>query len=564
MKNFEYENQDGEHQIYGSPGCGKTTYMTRQIKLAAQKHGSDNILVASFTTSAAQELVSRDLPLKKEQVATLHAHAYRAIGKPRILETDKELLAEWNKKHPQFCIGKAGTDVDNPHDDGQIDEGGEGNEMLARYQLQRARRSDLWASATVKEFAARWEKFKADTNSIDYTDMIALALDKIPYAPGNPNVMFIDEAQDLTALEWALVRKWGKFTEHLIVAGDDDQCIYGFKGASAETFYGAKIPDSHKHILTQSYRVPQVVHKVANRWVQRLSNRQQKEYKPRINEDGSPVLGESRWLPDADYIQVDNLLKDAEYYLRQGKTIMILASCAYMLNNLKSALRSAGLPFHNPFRKKRGDWSPLGQGKGVAAILAYLAPSLKGWKVQNDAESWQRMIDAKLWTKEELDSWLSVMSISTFLKRGAGKQIEEADQPPTALEFARMLEQPEDFVQMVNGHLGWFIDHLQKANVNKFDYICNIIEKHRVAALKMTPPIVIGTIHSVKGGEADVVYLMPDISKRAYDNYATVEGKDEVIRQFYVGMTRCKESLVLLSPASNCYIRGLNNFILEK
>ncbi len=561
--NKDFENQDGEWQVYGSPGCGKTTHMTRQITRAAQKFGSDNILVASFTTSAAQELVSRDLPLKKEQVATLHAHAYRSIGKPRILETDKELLNEWNTKHPQFLIGKAGADVDNPHDDGQIDESGEGNEALAKYQLMRARRSERWLSATVKDFAARWEKFKADTSSIDYTDMIALALDRVPYAPGNPNVMFIDEAQDLTALEWALVRKWGKFAEHLIVAGDDDQCIYGFKGADAAKFYDANLPDSHKYILTQSYRVPQRVHAVANRWVRLLSNRQEKEYLPRVDVNGDPVNGQVRWLPDASYQQVDKILEDAEFYLKEGKTIMILASCAYMLNNLKAALRSAGLPFHNPFRKKRGDWSPLGQGKGIAALLAYLAPALKGWRVQNNVESWQRMIDAKLWTKEELDSWLSAMSISTFLKRGAGKEIEEADQPPTGHDFARMLDQPEDFVQMVNGHLGWFMNHLQKANKNKFDYICTIVEKHGVQALKMTPPITIGTIHSVKGGEADIVYLLPDISKRAYDNWSLVEGKDEIIRQFYVGMTRCKESLIVTEPGSDFYIRGLNNFILK-
>jgi superfamily I DNA/RNA helicase len=110
---------------------------------------------------------------------------------------------------------------------------------------------------------------------------------------------------------------------------------------------------------------------------------------------------------------------------------------------------------------------------------------------------------------------------------------------------------------MANGHLGWFMDNIAKANQKKFDYLCTIVEKHR-AALKMVPPIIIGTIHSVKGGEADVVYLMPDLSRRGYENWSVPDGRDETIRQFYVGMTRCKETLVVTAPGSEYYIRGLN------
>lgn len=567
MKESKFEYQDraaGEHQIFGSPGTGKTTYMSRQIKLAAQKHGSENIMVASFTKAAAVELAGRDLPLAPEQVATLHAHAYRAIGRPKLLETDKELIAEWNKRHPQFCMGKQDLDIDNPADDGMMAGGGEGDELLARYQLMRAKRSDLWLSPVVKEFARLWEQFKEATGSIDFTDMIALAIDRVIIAPGSPTVMFIDEAQDMTPLEWALVRKWGMHAEHLIVGGDDDQCIYGFKGASANTFFERDLPDSHRHVLSQSYRIPQTVHRVANRWVQMLTKRQPKIYSPRVEDDGSPVHGDIRWLGDAAYNKPAALLKDAEQYLRQGKTVMFLTSCAYMLNDLKKELRANGLPFHNPFRKKRGDWNPTGKGAGVSALLSFLAPSLRGWRADDDLEGWyQKASEVQLWTKEELDDWLHVMSVSNFLRRGAGKMIAESEQPPTGIDFQNLLLAPEELMQMASGHLGWFMQNLQKANKNKFDYLCTVVERHKVAALKMTPPIVIGTIHSVKGGEADVVYLMPDLSKRGYDNWALPEGRDEIIRQFYVGMTRCKETLVVTAPGSDYYIRGLNKFVME-
>ncbi len=552
-----------EHQIFGAPGCGKTTTLSKWIGRAAQKFGSDNIFIASFTKAAAVELTGRNLPLKAEQVATLHAHAYRAIGKPRLLETDKELIQVWNTKHPQFSIGKSDLDLDNPADDGMLPGGGEGDELLASYQLIRAKKSTSWLSPVVKEFARAWENFKQSTNSIDFTDMIAIAYDRQPYAPGNPTVMFIDEAQDMTPLEWSLVRKWGRLAEHLIVSGDDDQCIYAFKGASASTFYDANVPDSQKHILNQSYRVPQVVHRKANEWVNMLSKRQPKVYQPRVDELGDPVHGEIRYLGDGAYNKTTALLKDAEIYLKAGRSVMFLTSCAYMLNDLKKDLRANGLPFHNPFRKKRGDWSPLGQGKGVAALLSFLAPKLRGWQVEDDLEGWARIADVKLWTKEELDSWLHVTSVSQFLKRGAGKELAAAEDAPTGSEFSSLLTEPEQLIKMANGHLGWFMDNLAKANKAKFEYLCTIVEKHTVAALKMKPPIIIGTIHSVKGGEADVVYLMPDLSKKGYNGWSSPDGRDEVIRQFYVGMTRCKESLVVTAPGSDYYVKGLNKFILE-
>lgn len=562
MENFKNIDDKNEHQVYGAPGAGKTTYMSKQISNAAKKHGSDNIMVASFTKAAAVELAGRQLPLKPEQVATLHAHAYRALNKPRILETDKELIAGWNSKHPQFSIGKQDFDIDSPADDGVLTGGGTGNEMLAKYQLTRAKRQEI-LSPVVRQFALLWESFKKDTGSIDYTDMIGMALDRIPYAPGQPSIMFIDEAQDMTPLEWALVRQWARSVEHLIVSGDDDQCIYGFKGASAESFYNVNIPDSHKHILTQSYRVPQSVHKIANQWVKLLSKRQEKLYKPRVDEYGKAVEGSVRCLLNGSYTKSVPIIKDAEHYLKQGKSVMFLASCAYMLNDLKKELRAAGLPFHNPFRPKRGDWSPLGKGKSTAALLAYLAPKLRGWQVSDNLENWQRIADAKLWTKEEIATWLPVMSVSNFLKRGAGKTLEQMETVPDGSELARLLLNPVELIQMINGHLGWFMDNVAAASKNTLDYACTIVEKHNVNALKIVPPITIGTIHSVKGGEADVVYLMPDLSRQGYDSWSLPEGRDEVIRQFYVGMTRCKETLVITGQGSNYYIKGLPKFINE-
>jgi superfamily I DNA/RNA helicase len=71
-------------------------------------------------------------------------------------------------------------------------------------------------------------------------------------------------------------------------------------------------------------------------------------------------------------------------------------------------------------------------------------------------------------------------------------------------------------------------------------------------ALRETPRVTVGTIHSVKGGEADVVFLFPDLSQAgdaAYQRFGPP--RDAVIRLFYVGMTRARQALYVCQKESS-------------
>jgi len=75
-------------------------------------------------------------------------------------------------------------------------------------------------------------------------------------------------------------------------------------------------------------------------------------------------------------------------------------------------------------------------------------------------------------------------------------------------------------------------------------------------ALAATPQVIVGTIHSVKGGQADVVYLFPDLSQAGEAQYARGgAARDSVIRQFYVGVTRAYEGLYICRAESSQAIR---------
>ena len=71
-------------------------------------------------------------------------------------------------------------------------------------------------------------------------------------------------------------------------------------------------------------------------------------------------------------------------------------------------------------------------------------------------------------------------------------------------------------------------------------------------ALEESPRVIVGTIHSVKGGEADVVFLFPDLSPAgdaAYQKHGP--DRDSVIRLFYVGMTRARHTLYICQQESS-------------
>ena len=87
----------GEYRIFGPPGTGKTTNLTRQIRRAVDRFGKDSVLVTSFSRAAAAELAGRDLPLSADRVGTLHSHCWHALGRPEIAEVHVD---EWNRQIP--------------------------------------------------------------------------------------------------------------------------------------------------------------------------------------------------------------------------------------------------------------------------------------------------------------------------------------------------------------------------------------------------------------------------------------------------------------------------------
>jgi DNA helicase-2/ATP-dependent DNA helicase PcrA len=539
-----------EYRVFGPPGTGKTTYLSRQIRRAVERFGPGSVLITSFSRAAAAELAGRDLPISAERIGTLHSHCYRALGAPPIAEANVD---EWNRANPHLAITPVQKQnkldgEESAEDGGQAKTGDVWLQELNRFRGLMIP-PEAWP-ANLRDFAARWQRYKDDLGLLDFTDLIETAWREIPVAPGNPDIIFVDEAQDLTKMQLSLIRKWGEHCHYFIVCGDDDQTIYSFHGASPDAWLDPDIPDDQKIILKQSYRVPRAVHAAADRFIRQVTRRQEKLYLPRP-EDGvcTSIRGTYK---SPEYA----ILKAAMEHLERGQTVMFLASCAYMLQPVVAVLRKYGIPFHNPYRRSNGCWNPLHMGPRSSAsrVLALLVAHPEFGD------------GCRSWTWGDLALWAEWLSAKGVLRRGAKDQIRSAaeTEPVTIRTLDEVFEAGalEELLACFDGDyrtlLEWWCNRLNTSVAKRAAFSIQIARARGPKALVEAPRVVVGTIHSVKGGEADVVFLCPDLSPQgltAYQRHGPP--RDAVIRTFYVGLTRAREALYLCEPQSPAAVSTL-------
>jgi len=534
-----------EYRIYGPPGTGKTTNLTRQIQRAVDRFGDNSVLVTSFSKAAAAELTGRDTPIDLDRIGTLHSRCFHALGKPAIAEVH---AAEWNRTNPRLKITPVSRTTRLEGEDAIEEDAervGAGDCLLQ--QLNRCRGMMLetkkWPT-TVREFGLKWTQFKVANGLLDFCDLIEVSLRHVATAPHSPAVIVVDEAQDLNRMQLTLVRRWGRRADYLVLAGDDDQTIYAWAGATPDAILDPDIPEDHKVFLKQSIRVPRVVHAVAERLIHQVSRRQEKTYRPR------PADGEVHRLSHAGYRSPEYwILKSAERHIKEGKTIMFLASCSYMLRPIVAVLRRNGIPFHNPHRKSNGFWNPLRTGSRHSASNRMLA-LLAGHPGFGDAHRNWRFSDLALWTE-----WLR----RDRLRPAATEAISaNASHQEVSCEFMEIVfgsdalaKLRESLGESPSALLNWWLDGLASEFRQRVQFPSDVAMFRGPQALRRPPQVVVGTIHSVKGGQADVVYLFPDLSKAADVQYWRCgPPRDSVIRTFYVGATRAREILYICSGES--------------
>jgi superfamily I DNA/RNA helicase len=553
----------GVLRVYGPPGTGKTTLLAELVRETIAEHGPDSLILASFSNTAANEIAGRfaddnaAMRPAKGMVGTLHSHAYRSLGHSSVA-LDPRVLVDWNAVvGPELHItpdtrksGGTSGDVGAMSVDPQMAQ--TGDELLGALDRLRAGLVDPedWPS-NIRKFEERWSAWKSDVDAVDYTDMISnawlQARDGVP-APGRPQFVMLDEAQDSTPLEIALALAWGALAGQLILGMDDDQAINRWRGGDPTPLLALHGDDVVDRVLDRSYRVPEAVRAVAERWVRRLSNRREKVYHSRLGETGEVVTGAAYQVPET--LRSAELVKRITQDVDAGRTVMVIASCNYMLEPLLANLRTVGLPFHNPYRPAEQRWNPLG------------APSREDAMATSERVRRFLALNERDWTGADIQGWAGLVKLTDAgMVRSAKATIARLD-PYAVIDFEEIaaLFRDDEFGReslslAVTPDVTFLERALLKAKIEPAAYPIQIARNHGADALDVMPQVTVGTIHSVKGAAADIVYVCPEVSNAAAQKLGSVDGADETIRLFYVAMTRAYEELRVLTPASKLHVK---------
>jgi superfamily I DNA/RNA helicase len=340
------------------------------------------------------------------------------------------------------------------------------------------------------EFIERaYRHYKNARNLLDFTDLLELIVQQPERLP-RLEALIIDEAQDLSPLQWRLVEQLALRSQRCFLAGDDDQAIYTWAGADVESFLNFK---GQIKVLEQSYRVPAKIHQLANSVVHRIKKRQPKAWRAR--EETGSIHYYQDWH-DVNVAQGDWL---------------ILAAANYMLSDMYEWLKSQGLLFER-----------YGQRSIPESVLTAVI-------------GWERLRKGQEVPFEVVRTVYKY--IDTKLVKHGYKGLRTAN--PAAMYTIDSLKEKHGLLSTEIWHQA-----LTKIAENQRHYLIAVLR--RGTRLTGKVPIKLSTIHAAKGGEADNVLLMGDLTTkfaREYDRNA-----DDVNRLLYVGITRAKQTLHIVLP----------------
>lgn len=266
--------------VFGPPGTGKTSWISRNAEKIVAQGGFP--LLVSHTRAAAIEVGSRVVHLIGEEfVGTIHSLAYKAIGSPPLALTP-DAVADWNSTcPPEWRISPRVEDPEAPFPQEGLEGAREPGDAIYD-RVVYARNMRVPVASWPEGDRAFWSHFSAwmkRNGLVDFPMMIENAL-LIGFRPNGYTHLIVDEAQDLSPLQLALVNRWAEGTRVAAVVGDDDQAIYSWLGAAGKGFTDFA-PEENRIVLSRSWRLPFAVWRVSNAIASLIQDRVPKRFWPR-------------------------------------------------------------------------------------------------------------------------------------------------------------------------------------------------------------------------------------------------------------------------------------------
>lgn len=488
-----------------SAGTGKTTTLMKLLGECLENTAPSRIGFTTFTKAGAQEAIDR--ALKKytnyslddfKAFSTLHALCYRRIPSKRIINwKDYQALS----KVTGFRLSGAATVSKK---DGSTFTSGAGDRMLYYNGLMRNMQvsaqkvlldnpSTVVSVAELESFSKFYKEFKTHNDLYDFTDQLEqfIELD----VKLDLDYLFVDEAQDLSPLQWKVIDQLSRSVKQLYIAGDDKQSIYKFSGGDPVSLIERK---GDRVVLDTSYRLPAKVLEYSEQIADKISQKQDYTINT-IKEDGG--VTKIKGLNDLDF--------------SKGSWLLLCRNRAF-------------LPyFENLLIKRRqlfvsgGDCSLF--NADTIKMINLWEELRKGFKIY--------VRDLKVLYREYLPSGVAVA-------RGAKKLMD-------SLPDSEMFDKHELSTNYgLRTTVSW--DKVFKLSDTAREILKKADEK---GTLKNSGNVEINTIHAVKGREADNVVILPDMVEMTSKGFA--KDPDNEHRVFYVAVTRAMKHLYVHHPVTS-------------
>jgi DNA helicase-2/ATP-dependent DNA helicase PcrA len=432
-----------------------------------------------------------------------------------------------------------------------------------------------------------YEKYKKTNFLMDFDDMLTYAYAILLKCPDILNkykskyrYVQVDEAQDLSKIQFEIIKLLVHPTNHLFIVADDDQSIYKFRGAEPDGILNIEkeFPNCKRHYLVHNYRSSKNIVEISSAFIKCNSKRYDKKHRTNNRYKYDPVFIQTK----DEYEQLDFIAEVIKKISQdQNKSVAVLYR-----NNLSSLVIIDNL-------ERKGIQFDIKQNKlfffnhwVVLDILAFLKFALD----QNDKNAFERiyykmnrylskrMLEHALLSNNQgslLDAILTFDELHPY-QRIKIAEVKKEFEGMAKLSPARALQYIEDSfcyfktVQEICENRGFSFEYMYNlfgtlktiaTNCSTIPvFLDRLIEIEEILNEpkwdKCKSNVTLSTIHSAKGLEYDCV-IMVDLINEEFPGSRSIEMMtkrndsemlEEERRLCYVGMTRAKTYLYLIAP----------------
>lgn len=593
---------DGPALVLAVPGAGKTTMiLNRIINLKDRGISTDRILTITFSKAAAIDMKNRYMIMTNDKGAkfsTIHGFCYSIILDYMRLRGINISLIDSNPKIKYELLKKIYYEVNKsyPTDDRMETAINEisfcKNLFLNPREYEKRRECE---TLNFEKFFNLYDNYKKENNLIDFDDMITKSvkiLNEDDYIRNKYRKRFdyiqLDEGQDTSYAQFLVLKTLAKPKDNFFIVADDDQSIYGFRGASPK--YLLNLEKEYKNItkyyMEENFRSSKNIINISNVFIEQNENRFKKTivtnnpYKEPVN-----IVKLKNNREEYNFI-IEKLkdYKDTKTAILYRNNLCAIGLCEYFeRNNIKFNIKDKKNRFFNHFivqdilniiefskdlsdinkyekiyyklngyiSKKHISYLKKNPGKNLfIKLMSYpYLPEYYMKNISNLNRDFKRLKNMNI--KSQIAFIENEMGYGEYLKSNANRLGSSYNNLMEYLYYLKLISEDRNDLDEFIGRLK-YLDHILREPTNE-DY-------------KLT----LSTLHSSKGLEFDNVFIV-DLVEGTIPSNKSIENLredpnlyEEERRLFYVGMTRAKKNLYLMYPhTTNNNENKMSSFLLD-